>query len=499
MIMLIGQYSTGKTTFISHLLEAEYPGTRIGPEPTTDRFVAVMAGDRDQQLPGNAAVVDPNKPFERLSDFGNNFLSRFEVALSPSPLLHGFTVIDTPGVLAGNKQTSRGYDFEGVIHWFAERVDLILLMFDAHKLDISDEFKRCIHAIRGNDSKIRIVLNKADMISQQQLMRVYGALMWSLGKVIPTPETTRVYIGSFWDKPLDPKGISSRDLFEAEAADLFQDIQSLPRNASVRKLNDFVKRARLLRAHLHVCEYLRNEMPTFGKTSKQKKLMEEMPDIFQRIASARSLPIGDFPNPAEFNERTLENKIEFAKFPKLDVAKLKALDEVITKHIPALMKLLPSEEKRAEEEALEHMAIAQGASPFMNLKNGLSSANPEIVRFLSTPPNLDVWAPEWNSIPLDNRGFLTGDKAKIELSKSRLPSTILHRIWSLADSPSKDGCLSQYEYALSKMFIHMKVEMNSELPHELPAELYPADCAIPSDAPSALDVATQLALTAGRK
>ena len=101
--------------------------------------------------------------------------------------------------------------------------------------------------LREYDEKIRIVLNKADMVTTQQLMRVYGALMWSLGKVINTPEVSRVYIGSFWDQPL--QNDANRKLFEAESLDLFSDIQSLPRNAALRKLNDFIKRARLAKVN----------------------------------------------------------------------------------------------------------------------------------------------------------------------------------------------------------------------------------------------------------
>lgn len=89
-------------------------------------------------------------------------------------LLEHITFVDTPGVLSGEKQrTQRSYDFTGVTSWFAAKCDLILLLFDPHKLDISDEFKRVIGSLRGHDDKIRVVLNKADQIDTQQVKILY--------------------------------------------------------------------------------------------------------------------------------------------------------------------------------------------------------------------------------------------------------------------------------------------------------------------------------------
>jgi GTPase SAR1 family protein len=243
MVLLFGQYSTGKSSFIRYLLENDFPGIRIGPEPTTDCFTAVMYADYECVIPGNALVFDPSKNFESLSKFGTNFLNRFESSQMPNEVLKSITFIDTPGILSGEKQRlNRGYDFAAVLEWFADRCDRILLLFDAHKLDISDELKSSIEVLRRNDDKIRIVLNKADSVDSAQLIRVYGALMWSLGKVLKTPEVCRVYVGSFWENPIQVGPL--KEMFEREAHQLFKDLHDLPKFGVIRKLNDLIKRAR---------------------------------------------------------------------------------------------------------------------------------------------------------------------------------------------------------------------------------------------------------------
>lgn len=47
---------------------------RIGPEPTTDRFIAVMYDEKEGVIPGNALVVDPKKQFRPLSKIVKSIL-----------------------------------------------------------------------------------------------------------------------------------------------------------------------------------------------------------------------------------------------------------------------------------------------------------------------------------------------------------------------------------------------------------------------------------------
>ncbi|XP_022994697.1 EH domain-containing protein 1-like [Cucurbita maxima] len=340
MIMLLGQYSTGKTTFIKHLLRCNYPGAHIGPEPTTDRFVVVMSGPDERSVPGNTIAVQADMPFSGLTSFGGAFLSKFECSQMPHPLLDQITFVDTPGVLSGEKQrTQRSYDFTGVISWFAAKCDLILLLFDPHKLDISDEFKRVIGSLRGQDDKIRVVLNKADQVDTQQLMRVYGALMWSLGKVLNTPEVSRVYIGSFNDKPVNEASVGpiGRDLFIKEQDDLLADLIDIPKKACDRRINEFVKRAREAKIHAYIISHLKKEMPAMiGKAKAQQRLIDNLEDEFGKVQREYHLPAGDFPSVEHFKE--VLNGYSIDKFEKLKPKMIQAVDDMLAYDIPQLLK-----------------------------------------------------------------------------------------------------------------------------------------------------------------
>mmetsp|Transcript_18922 Transcript_18922/g.58302 ORF Transcript_18922/g.58302 Transcript_18922/m.58302 type:complete len:445 (+) Transcript_18922:120-1454(+) len=355
MVLLIGPYSVGKTSFIHYLLGKNFPGERVGPEPTTDRFVAVMYGEDERTVPGNALTVAPNSPFRALQREGNQFLSRFEGSMCDSPLLEHLTLIDTPGVLSGEKQrVARLYDFEVVVHWFAERVDLIVLLFDPFKLDISDELMSVIKGFKGQEDKVRVVLNKADQVSQQQLMRVYGALMWSLGKVLETPEVCRVYVGSFHDEELrDP---DTAPLLAAEMADLLADLRDLPHQSALRRVNELVKRARLLKAHCYLLDHLRDQMPSvYGFDRKKKDLLESMPAQFRAVCRAKGLSPGDFPDLAKFTQ--VARELDFQQFPKLNGSRMKKgkslqeLEVAITEKIPALMEYLPRGVRAQQQES----------------------------------------------------------------------------------------------------------------------------------------------------
>lgn len=371
MVLLIGQYSTGKTTFLNHLLGEDFPGMHIGPEPTTDKFMALYHGrennetnsdhhptlnnsgsspspspsavtDDDLQasgrlVKGNTLTVTPDLPFSSLSQFGSAFLNHFVGSSSSAPLLKRITFIDTPGVLSGEKQRiNRTYDFPQVAKWFADRSDLILLLFDAHKLDISDEFKEVIDTIRlYNNDKIRCVLNKADCVTREQLVRVYGSLMWSMGKIFDSPEVVRVYTGSYWNGALTNDDFEH--MFAKDENLLVRELVDLPRCAAERKINHMVNRIRSVRAHVCILGTVRGMTPRlFGKKKSRDRVLKDLESIMDGVRVKFDLSKGDMPDPKEF-ARCLNSFPDFGVFPPINKRLIRRLGSLIEDDIPEIV------------------------------------------------------------------------------------------------------------------------------------------------------------------
>lgn len=118
-------------------------------------------------------------------------------------------IVDTPGMIdspmvrssslssIGGRQAAmdRGYDFENVCRWYAERADVILLFFDPDKPGTTGETLSILtSSLVGLDHKLHIILNKADQFRKiHDFARAYGSLCWNLSKVIQRKDLPRIY------------------------------------------------------------------------------------------------------------------------------------------------------------------------------------------------------------------------------------------------------------------------------------------------------------------
>jgi hypothetical protein len=194
LILILGNHSSGKSTFVNYF--ADQPIQLTGMAPTDDDFTILRYGGVENERPGSSVVSNPSFGLEELSQFGPKFLSHLKLKSLPNQRLEKVTLVDTPGMIdSADASANRGYDFKGVVRWFAERADLIMLFFDPDRPGTTAEtLEVYTSALSDFDHKLQVVYNKVDQFQKlSDFARCYGNLCWNLGKVMKTKDLPQIY------------------------------------------------------------------------------------------------------------------------------------------------------------------------------------------------------------------------------------------------------------------------------------------------------------------
>merc|ERR1711915_426405 len=104
-----------------------------------------------------------------------------------------------------------------------DHADLIILVYDYAKLDIGPETEALLDQLKGRESQVRIVLNKADEITAEELLKIQGNLVWNVSPLMASVEPPTMYAGSFWSRPF--KAGAPKRLLKSQEMALLKDIK----------------------------------------------------------------------------------------------------------------------------------------------------------------------------------------------------------------------------------------------------------------------------------
>lgn len=168
-VMIVGNHSAGKSSFINWYVSEHVQGTGVAVE--SQGFTIITSGRRKELAPlkGRGTLQNPN--YKHLSpirtEFGDKILEALETRVSASqakrfPLVD---FIDTPGLVDGN--TEYPFPVNDVIEFFANHADLILIFLDPHGQALG---KRTMDVVKRLNEvhyeKMRYFLTKADTIDK---------------------------------------------------------------------------------------------------------------------------------------------------------------------------------------------------------------------------------------------------------------------------------------------------------------------------------------------
>eukprot|EP00117_Sycon_ciliatum_P013676 scpid72947/ scgid14246/ Sarcalumenin len=202
-VLLIGNHSAGKSSFINWYIDEHVQRTGVAIE--TQGFTFVTSGKKRESLTGNATLhLYPHfKPLQKL-DGVVEYLST-EISPSRQKRFGLVTFVDTPGLVDGDMKYP--FNVEETIFWLGNLADLIFVFFDPIGQALC---KRTLNVVeRLNDThsdRIRFYLTKADTAGdekdrQRVLMQIVQELCKRPGLNKCGFDMPTIYVPSLIPKP----------------------------------------------------------------------------------------------------------------------------------------------------------------------------------------------------------------------------------------------------------------------------------------------------------
>lgn len=240
LVTVMGEFSSGKSSFVNAFIGADVAATGIAPTTATinvvrygrDRAGRVMALDGTVREFGWDALM---QHLRALTPETARLIDRVEI-LVPLPQLEKINIVDTPGlnsIQREHEQTARG---------FIARADAIVWVFTAGQGGKASE-RQALQSIRAEGKRILGVLNKADQLSASEQQEVCAYLQNQLGDAIETIVPVSARRALAWRTDSARPDGNWPALAEALEQRFFQQARSLKRAACVHALRAVISRA----------------------------------------------------------------------------------------------------------------------------------------------------------------------------------------------------------------------------------------------------------------
>lgn len=358
LVVLMGPWSGGKSTIINYLTGNEFTdfSLKTGAEPSLPHFNILTHGETEEVLDGTQLSADWT--FSGLQKFGQGLTDRLRGLKLPSKLLEKVNIVEIPGILEVRKHVSREFPFNDACQWFIDRADIIFLTYDPSKLDVGPETEAILDQLKGREYQTRIVLNKADQVHPEELLRVQSALIWNISPMMSSQQPPVLYTVSLWSIPFEEN--TPVRLLQAQEKALLQDLAQAIDHRIENKIASARRFAVRVRNHAKMVDcYLTtyyNHKTLFGNKKKISGEIVEHPQnyhIYEGLSTLTNISRYDLPDPEVYRDFFKLNPLyEFKKLSetctyfrgcpinKLDVAIAYDLPELVNRYKRAVVQAL---------------------------------------------------------------------------------------------------------------------------------------------------------------